>query len=554
MPRQNTFTLVPDALGLPGLDAGPRPARPPMTSKQAQKLYRQSTRTPKLSKAEQRRLELAEQERIRKEFEKDKQAARARAARERKKNKEQLAREQRKKDGLPLVKVRPSQDTIARFVRVDSRTRELGDIAEEASNENNLREDRSIDQEVHRPPTSSRKRRKIQREAAEPHCSSSPIVFSGDVAAGRLSAHVEGENAQAGVTRQGSSPAKDGQSLQEEHTAGTRPKRPSQTASTPVLQASRPEGAEIARVLQPLSQQPTQRSQRHSQTARRVLAARQSIAPRKSSPATQTNKENEPPLPMSTQAVLSCFDEFLPSPSQELQELLGNNEGHLQRRSPMQKSDLGKRKTSMRDVVEPAMPFICSQDLVFSSQDIRELDDSPQKSQHLPASRPRSSIPNPPEVRQSIEPSARYDPATEAQPFELPVERKSDEIDTAQPRQTGKRFFTASGGLPLTQMAVFYSRKTFEEEEETRLRIARLQAQQERACKISRRETRSSQRHYTQKGRGGCANSSPHEKAASQETDYGNIELEAILSIGLPEEAINSLIEQDDSWDNDFTT
>lgn len=89
-----------------------------MTSKQVKKAHKAANKQPKLSRAEQRRLELEEQERIRKEIENDRQAARARAARERKKEKESKAKEARRKSGRPLIDVRPSQDTIARFVRM----------------------------------------------------------------------------------------------------------------------------------------------------------------------------------------------------------------------------------------------------------------------------------------------------------------------------------------------------------------------------------------------------------------------------------------------------
>ncbi|KAL2015397.1 hypothetical protein VTK56DRAFT_5535 [Thermocarpiscus australiensis] len=121
-PRQNTFTLVPNPLGMQGLVSRPAAAsgpqsKPPMTSKQAQKLYKQATRQPRMSKAEQRRLEREEQERIRRELEKGKHAAKARLLREKKKAKEQQALEEKRRKGLPLVDVRPSQDTIARFVR-----------------------------------------------------------------------------------------------------------------------------------------------------------------------------------------------------------------------------------------------------------------------------------------------------------------------------------------------------------------------------------------------------------------------------------------------------
>ena len=119
-PRQGTFTLVPNPMGVQGLvscpDAGVM-TRPPMTSKQAKKLYQQSTRGPRLTKAEQRRLELAEQERIRKELDKDKQANKARIAREKKKAKEEQVMNDRRKKGLPLVDVRPSQGTLSSFLR-----------------------------------------------------------------------------------------------------------------------------------------------------------------------------------------------------------------------------------------------------------------------------------------------------------------------------------------------------------------------------------------------------------------------------------------------------
>ncbi|KAF2966689.1 hypothetical protein GQX73_g6880 [Xylaria multiplex] len=123
-PIQNTFTIVPDVPSAFNTShdgnhgsAGTRPSRPPMTTKQVKKAYQKANKGPKLSKAEQRRQELFEQDRIRKEFEKEKNQARARAARDRKKEKEERERAEKKKKGLPLVNVRASQDTIARFVR-----------------------------------------------------------------------------------------------------------------------------------------------------------------------------------------------------------------------------------------------------------------------------------------------------------------------------------------------------------------------------------------------------------------------------------------------------
>ncbi|KAI1749247.1 hypothetical protein F4782DRAFT_315959 [Xylaria castorea] len=123
-PVQNTFSIIPD---LPSAINGNRhgsadgsnahTSRPPMTTKQVKKAYQKANKGPKLSKAEQRRQELFEQDRIRKEFEKEKNQARARATRDKKKEREERERAAKKKKGLPLVDVRPSQDTIARFVR-----------------------------------------------------------------------------------------------------------------------------------------------------------------------------------------------------------------------------------------------------------------------------------------------------------------------------------------------------------------------------------------------------------------------------------------------------
>lgn len=122
-PKQKTFELIPTTVGLQdrgGLQHAAQDApmgKPPMTTKQVKKAYRKANKGPKLSKAEQRRIELMEQDRIRKEFEKERNQARARTARDRKKAKQDKEKEDRKRKGLPLVDVHPSQDTISRFVR-----------------------------------------------------------------------------------------------------------------------------------------------------------------------------------------------------------------------------------------------------------------------------------------------------------------------------------------------------------------------------------------------------------------------------------------------------
>lgn len=123
-PKQKTFELIPELHGLgqgqhqqPGGAAAAVQSKPPMTTKQAKKLYQQKSKGPKLSKAEQRRIDLMEQDRIRKEFEKEKAQARARTVRDKKKAKEDKERDERRKRGLPLTEAHPSQDTISRFIR-----------------------------------------------------------------------------------------------------------------------------------------------------------------------------------------------------------------------------------------------------------------------------------------------------------------------------------------------------------------------------------------------------------------------------------------------------
>ncbi|KAI1174132.1 hypothetical protein F4777DRAFT_555374 [Nemania sp. FL0916] len=119
-PVQNTFSIIPNppsALNGRNDSAITRAGGPPMTTRQVKKAYQKTNKAPRISKAEQRRRDLFEQDRIRKEFEKEKNQARAKAARDKKKEKEEQERAEKKKKGLPLVDVRPSQDTIARFIR-----------------------------------------------------------------------------------------------------------------------------------------------------------------------------------------------------------------------------------------------------------------------------------------------------------------------------------------------------------------------------------------------------------------------------------------------------
>ncbi|KAB5559515.1 hypothetical protein GE09DRAFT_1220197 [Coniochaeta sp. 2T2.1] len=121
-PGQRTFTIVPNPLGMQGLQQRPAgesvpTTHRPMTSKQAQKLHRQATKVPKMTRAEERAWEKKMQADIKEEKEKQRQSNKARMLRDKKKEREQKIIEAKKRKGLPIVDVRPSQDLITRFVR-----------------------------------------------------------------------------------------------------------------------------------------------------------------------------------------------------------------------------------------------------------------------------------------------------------------------------------------------------------------------------------------------------------------------------------------------------
>jgi hypothetical protein len=128
--RQQTFDLIPASLVR---SAG---QKPPMTSKAAKRAYLKA-QGPRISRAEQRRLEAEEQARQKEEYERERSASRAKAARERKVGKEQAQRDARKKMGLPEPSkfVRPSQPTISRFVVTGSKRswQEMETVVEESN-------------------------------------------------------------------------------------------------------------------------------------------------------------------------------------------------------------------------------------------------------------------------------------------------------------------------------------------------------------------------------------------------------------------------------------
>ncbi|PQE15313.1 AMP-dependent synthetase ligase protein [Rutstroemia sp. NJR-2017a BVV2] len=133
--RQGVFELVPETL------AKPTAAPSRMTSKQAKRAWQKAQRAPRITKEEQRRRDAEELKRHReehkkyvKEREKEKAAAKAKAAREKKAAKELAEKEERRRKGLPEPSkhVRPSQPRISMFVKGVKRGWETDSVAEDS--------------------------------------------------------------------------------------------------------------------------------------------------------------------------------------------------------------------------------------------------------------------------------------------------------------------------------------------------------------------------------------------------------------------------------------
>lgn len=108
-----------------------------MTSKAAKKAYLKANQGggPKVSRAEQRRLDKEAVERLNREHERERAAAKAKAAREKKAAKVNAEKEERKRKEIPEPSrfVRASQPTISRFVRPGNKrtVQEMEDVDEE---------------------------------------------------------------------------------------------------------------------------------------------------------------------------------------------------------------------------------------------------------------------------------------------------------------------------------------------------------------------------------------------------------------------------------------
>ncbi|OBT46729.1 hypothetical protein VE00_02625 [Pseudogymnoascus sp. WSF 3629] len=112
--------------------------RPPMTSKQAKKAHAKANNIPKMTWKERKRMEAAELAAQKREFEREKAQAKARAVKAKKDAKEEAERAERKKAGIPEKSrwVRPSQGRITGFLGLGKRGRGRDvDEEEEEGNE-----------------------------------------------------------------------------------------------------------------------------------------------------------------------------------------------------------------------------------------------------------------------------------------------------------------------------------------------------------------------------------------------------------------------------------
>ncbi|KIN01343.1 hypothetical protein OIDMADRAFT_145424 [Oidiodendron maius Zn] len=387
--RQQTFDLIPTSLVR---STGPRP---PMTSKAAKKAYLKA-QGPRMSRAEQRRLEAEERARQKEEYEKERNAKKAKAARERKAQKEQAQRDARRKMGLPEPSkfVRPSQPTISRFVVAGNKRswQEMEIVAEESDStiyehkdedyplakrvpgediseeeygefpslsqydlprlfddldtpRKLLKEDEQSSQEL--------PRRKLGGDKEENAFNNGQIIDE------MIAAQLLSEAAEASSRHDGVSPARalsnrsnnipifvDEEDIDCGHTTNSKETR-SQAENRPVL-ADRPLNfPPPVKAAKAISFVPT---------------------PPKSSRFVPAAEANNPPS--ATQIFLeNHLDDFFPSPSQEIRELL-DDANELPSYTQISR-ELNPRQSAIKE--DLVMAMFSSQDFVLSSQDLLEI-------------------------------------------------------------------------------------------------------------------------------------------------------------------------------------
>ncbi|KAK2068088.1 hypothetical protein P8C59_002754 [Phyllachora maydis] len=457
--RQRTFTVVPNPLGMQGLlsraaaDAARARARAtplppdvprPMTSKQVQAEYRKRTRQPRLSRAEQRRREAEERERERKEAEREKALGRARAARERKRERECALREDKRKRGLPVVDVRPSQGLLSAFVRGEKRDAEgrQADATLDGGDDRRVKRPRTAESAVEEDLKGATW---VRQETADGQGLANDTRISAEEATAventktptPSSAAPEQQKAAPkfmSAHRTMAAPSTTANNCPRPACPGpvTPAFKPLSTATTPRLTGGGPPVTSVAgrRFLPPSRPQTPQ-------TGRVPPPARPSPRP---PPTTHVRVPNTtitttphtvpPPLPTSTQLfLLSNSDDILPSPTQEAREL-GLERSRTETTEPRPKpkpmpppppprparppprpvlpalapvaATPQSRAGSRRPVPPPpppppptqplSLPFLSTQDLLFSTQDVREVESRPPAAAPPPLPPPRAAI------------------------------------------------------------------------------------------------------------------------------------------------------------------
>lgn len=541
-PKQKTFELIPTTAGLHGLApaaaaaaAPPVLSRPPMTTKQAKKLYRKANKGPKLSKAEQRRVELLEQDRIRKELERERNQARARTARDRRKAKLDKEREDRKRRGLPLVDVHPSQDTISRFVN-RGKSKEDGESATEAEAEIDTGDDDGEEEEEDGPDkenggaTRDGEERGVKRPRLSQHkddlVERPPLADPASVSRA-ASVDIDDPVNQDLLQEQ----LLEDIVLASSRKLASSPRVPSPAEPPPFKVQEpvqrKPPSPRIARPPMPrpyLPRPPCYNNTTTKPTSPYLAAGRPRapvpphpgppvLLPRPRGPQyhhsssgkpkflpkhlrTITTPHERPPpcpggdddVPTSTQLfLLDHVDDFFPSPSQEVHELREDD-----------------RKGAA--VAEPLLDFpICTQDFTFSSQDMRDME-TPSKPQ-----RRRASLQAQGQgacAGDTVDAPADSVTASKGQ---LPVVTSQASIHGAAvterpPSPPKKRMFGSSG--PGAEVLVAMERSYQQSRREARAR------QEERRAQEAEAEAEAE------------AGGQGDPPAASQETDYGDIEID----------------------------
>jgi hypothetical protein len=389
--RQQTFDLVPTTLVNYN---GPTRA---MTSKQAKKAHRQRNAGPKISRAEQARLDKQEIDRQNKEYERERTAARAKVARERKAEKAQAQKEERKRRGLPEPSkfVRASQPMISGFVkRVSKRSREAMETVEEEEEESDGTVFEQYDAE---PPSKRRLYDESEDDFGEfPSLSQSFLPMLDNIGPStskkdevkKYEGSVEGLGEDADyISAKGAIAIDQSQQSEDELAVADMVAiqlllEAAEAATRAADTLSRPAMKELSANIR-LPAPP-------ANIAKSITFAPTPPRPRKAPVMTAMHEF----LPSATQLYIeNNLDDFLPSPSQELRELLGDIDDD----DLPSNTQIAKELNSIEAIHEDAFVNICTQDLIMSSQELLELVTPSRPPQHAGSTKPllQPTLPKP---------------------------------------------------------------------------------------------------------------------------------------------------------------